>query len=356
MSTPPSAPRLAERLVALTDARRGVARQHPRRPCGGVPGDARPVGAGTAHAAGIGARRSRSAAARCGRRSAAGRSDGVDAQPIADDRHSRRLARGPRARRARTPSRSLCAAARRSALVVVTTLALALAANSTIFAVLDALVLRPYRFPGVDRMVMAASSDPQQGLFDRESVAAGRFPRLARERAPVCRTCRPPSGGMRTCRASMSPSRSPDSGSAPTSSRPSTIQPIVGRGFLADEGTPGQHRRVVLGARAVDAALRRRSRRSSAARSAFDGEPYEVVGVAPAGFTIPLGAQVWAPLAYPDQTWADRRGSYLTVVRPARRRADDRGRPRRDWRRRRASAPRVSGHQRAGGRSRSSTS
>ena len=60
-------------------------------------------------------------------------------------------------------------------LVVVTTLALALAANSTIFGVLDAIVLRPYRFPGLDRLVVAASSDPQQGLFDRQSVAPADF-------------------------------------------------------------------------------------------------------------------------------------------------------------------------------------
>ena len=54
-------------------------------------------------------------------------------------------------------------------------LALALAANSTIFAVLDAIVLRPYRFEGIDRLIVAASSDPQQGIFDRESVSPADF-------------------------------------------------------------------------------------------------------------------------------------------------------------------------------------
>ena len=51
-----------------------------------------------------------------------------------------------------------------------------------------------------------------------------------------------------------------------------------------------------------------------------DGEPYEVVGVAPPGFAIPAGAQIWAPLAYypggvdrPPQPLAD-------DGRPARRR------------------------------------
>ena len=39
----------------------------------------------------------------------------------------------------------------------------------------------------------------------------------------------------------------------------------------------------------------------------LDGEPYEVVGVAKPGFSMPDGAEVWAPLALTDQQWADRR-------------------------------------------------
>ena len=66
--------------------------------------------------------------------------------------------------------------------------------------------------------------------------------------------------------------------------------PVVGRGFAADEETPGNHRRVVLGHTlwtrlfAADPAIVGRTVR-------VDGEPYEVVGVAPAGFAMPLGAQ-----------------------------------------------------------------
>jgi putative ABC transport system permease protein len=39
-----------------------------------------------------------------------------------------------------------------------------------------------------------------------------------------------------------------------------------------------------------------------------------VIGVAPPGFDIPLGAQIWAPLAYSDERWNDRRGTNLTVI------------------------------------------
>ncbi len=43
----------------------------------------------------------------------------------------------------------------------------------------------------------------------------------------------------------------------------------------------------------------------------LDGEPYEVVGVMPARFAIPFGANVWAPLAYDDATWTERERGYL---------------------------------------------
>ena len=57
---------------------------------------------------------------------------------------------------------------------VVLVLAVALAANATTFALIDALVLRPFRYPGVSRAVLVASTG--HGPFiDRQSVAAGDF-------------------------------------------------------------------------------------------------------------------------------------------------------------------------------------
>ena len=55
------------------------------------------------------------------------------------------------------------------------TLALALAANSTTFSLLDALVLRPYRFAGVDRLVVATTAAPDDDFFDRINVTGRRF-------------------------------------------------------------------------------------------------------------------------------------------------------------------------------------
>ena len=89
--------------------------------------------------------------------------------------------------------------------------------------------------------------------------------------------------------------------------------PIMGRAFTESEAQPGQHHRVVLGhglwARrfASDPNIVGKSVR-------LDGEPYEVVGVAPPGFTTPDGAELWAPIALTDQQWANRRDENFGIL------------------------------------------
>jgi hypothetical protein len=91
------------------------------------------------------------------------------------------------------------------------------------------------------------------------------------------------------------------------------VQPALGRGFLPEEEVPGQHRRVVLG----QGVWQRRfgGDRDILGRTiTLDGEPYEVVGIAPFGFDFPNGTEVWAPLAFkPDQA-ANRARQFLTVI------------------------------------------
>ena len=46
----------------------------------------------------------------------------------------------------------------------------------------------------------------------------------------------------------------------------------------------------------------------------LDGEPYEVIGVAPQGFTTPDGSELWAPIALTDEQWADRRDENFGIL------------------------------------------
>jgi putative ABC transport system permease protein len=194
--------------------------------------------------------------------------------------------------------------------VIVVTLALALVANSTIFALFDAIVLRPYRFTGVDRLVVVASSTTPD-LLDRESVAPADYRDWRREAGTLTQLT-----AMEWWNANLSGIDQPEqiAGFRVTAEFFDALgaPPIIGRGFLESEETRGRHRRAVLGHDlwtrrfGADPGIVGRTVR-------LDGEPHEVVGIAPPEFAIPLGSQIWAPLAPTAEEWSNRRGTSLTV-------------------------------------------
>lgn len=210
------------------------------------------------------------------------------------------------------------AVSRRPALsgVVVVTLALALAANSTTFALMDAIVLRPYRFPGVERLLVVATNPPDQTLLDRESVSAGDFRDWERQSVTVRQWSLSQWWDANLSGVDI-PEQVPGFRVSPGFFSLMGTAPVLGRAFLPEEAQPGRHRRVVLG---HGLWTRRFAANPTIVGTMvrFDGEPYEVVGVAPEGFQVPDGAQVWSPLALTDEQWLDRRaGNFSTIARLA---------------------------------------
>lgn len=91
-------------------------------------------------------------------------------------------------------------------------------------------------------------------------------------------------------------------------------QPSLGRGFKDGENEPGRHRVAVLGHAlwsqrfGADAGIVGQSIQ-------LNRETYEVVGVAPEGFSFPAGAEIWTPLEYDTVFRSKSRGAwYLTVI------------------------------------------
>jgi putative ABC transport system permease protein len=195
---------------------------------------------------------------------------------------------------------------------VVITLALALAANSTTFSLMDALVLRPYRFAGVDRLIVATTVAPNSTFFDRINVTAADF-REWRDQSNTVKDWAMYGWWDANLSGVDVPEQVPAFFVSPGFFELLGSTPTIGRAFTAAEAQPGQHHRVVLGhglwARrfASDPNIVGKSVR-------LDGEPYEVVGVAPPGFTTPDGAELWAPIALTDQQWADRRDENFGIL------------------------------------------
>ena len=202
------------------------------------------------------------------------------------------------------------------AAVVLLTLAVALAANSTTFSLMDALVFRPYRFDGVDRLLVVTTRTPEDTFFDREDSAAADFREWKARATSVSQWSL-----HLWWDASLSGVDIPEDVAAfkvtPGFFSMLGSPPALGREFLDEEAVPGKDRRVVLG----HALWQRRFAGDPnivGKLVRFDGEPFEVVGVASEGFTIPDGAEAWSPLALTDEQWANRRtATYGAMARLA---------------------------------------
>ena len=196
-------------------------------------------------------------------------------------------------------------------LTLAATLALGLAANASIFAMIDSLVLHPFTMPDQDRIVFL--SHTRDGEIDRkETVSPADFLDFRAQGDTLEHIA-----AIEWWDANLVGRDEPE---AVAGFKVSTdffpalgVQPAQGRMFLTGEETLGQHTRVVLG----HALWKRRFAADPAVVGStvqIDGIPYEVVGVAPAGFDFPMGAQLWAPLAFTKDVAERRRSRYLTVV------------------------------------------
>jgi putative ABC transport system permease protein len=194
---------------------------------------------------------------------------------------------------------------------VVLTLALGLGANAAVFEQIDALILRPFTMRDVDRITML-SYTRQEELDRREGVSPADFLDWKKQ-ATVYEHL----AAFQWWTANLVGRDEPENVQGFWVSAdffPALgVAPAIGRGFMADEETIGRDHRVILG---HDLWQRRfAGDRAIVGRPVnIDGEDYEVVGIAPAGFDFPMGSQLWAPLAFKPSAASNRRAQYLTVI------------------------------------------
>ena len=194
-------------------------------------------------------------------------------------------------------------------LVAVLTLALGIGANTALFSVIDAALLRPYPYPEADRIVRVI---PTNRGGDEANVSPADFLDWQRMTHSF------------TALAAMDASSMALSGGGPAEQLRFAsvtgdflgivgVAPALGRPFTAEEETYGRDHDVILS----DALWRRRfgADRGIVGRTIrLDGAPWQVVGVMPPGFAYPADAVIWIPLAWNPQMRALRGGHYLDVV------------------------------------------
>ena len=198
-------------------------------------------------------------------------------------------------------------------LIAVITLAAGIAANTTIFSIADALVLRPFNFPNQERLVSVWERSTRQGGFDKGSVAPGNFDDWHEQNRSFERLIAIDQRSFDLTGAGQ-PEQFAGYGVSASFFDALGAKPALGRTFLPGEGKPGRDQVVVL--------------KYSLWERRFGADPdvvgrtltlnaktFTVIGIMPPDFNFPVnGGEMWAPLAFDDKTKRERGSHYLRCM------------------------------------------
>jgi putative ABC transport system permease protein len=183
------------------------------------------------------------------------------------------------------------------AVAAVLTLTLGIGANTAFLSLADAALLRPLPYPAADRLVMLWERNRAAGK-ERERVSAANFLDWRREATRLDQIAAWVPWGY-----ALTGSGEPEELSAIRASaglfRVLGAAPAMGRGFVAEDEIEGRNRVVVVSHGFWTARLG--SEPLAVGRTlTLDREPYQIIGVMPAGFRFPGDASVafWTPLAF----------------------------------------------------------
>jgi len=198
------------------------------------------------------------------------------------------------------------------AATAVATLALGIGANSAIFSVVSALMLKPLPYQDPERLAMVWEDNTSKG-FPQDTPAPGNFASWRAENHVF-----EDMAAMRTESYNLTGSGEPEKieGLMISASLFSMlgVQPALGRTFLTEEDKPGARNVVVLS----HSLWQRRfaSDPQIAGKSvAMNSASYTVLGVMPRGFRLPLlENDLWTPIAMNADQLSNRRSHYLFVL------------------------------------------
>ena len=178
--------------------------------------------------------------------------------------------------------------------VAVVTLALGIGANTAIFSVVNAVLLRPLPFTDPDRLVLFYGTNRQMGFSGPWAVCDTDYPDWKTQ-----------SESFGQIAAYQRQFFNLTDGGEPERLLASAVdadlfsllgvQPALGRTFSAEEGQPGNEAGAVISHKL----WQRRFASDPAAIGRvvrFDGKSHTLIGVMPSGFEFPNQTEVWTPL------------------------------------------------------------
>jgi putative ABC transport system permease protein len=193
----------------------------------------------------------------------------------------------------------------------VVVLALGIGANTAIFSVADAFLLKPLPFPQLDRLVAVLEQAPNQTL-DTTSVSPANFQDWKKQAHSF-----EPLAASAWDEVNLSGAGTPEKvqGFLVTANFFETVgvKPLLGRAFLPEEEQPGHDQAVLLSYGlwqrhfGADPSIVGKTVR-------LDSRTCTVVGVMGKGYNFPTTAEIWLPLALQPKDWSARNSHYLEIV------------------------------------------
>jgi putative ABC transport system permease protein len=192
------------------------------------------------------------------------------------------------------------------------TLALGIGANTAIFSVVDAVLLRPLPYDESDRLVKVWETRYQLGRARNVVSPADFFDWRSQNKTFEYMAAY--DIGNYNLTGSGEPDRLRVARVSPDLFPLLRVQPLLGRVFRPEEETDGEDRVVILSYGCWE----RRFGKDAATldrKLRLDGTDYTIVGVMPAGFRFPEpDVDLWAPYAPNARERANRGGHYLQVL------------------------------------------
>ena len=177
--------------------------------------------------------------------------------------------------------------------IAVLTLALGIGANTAIFSVVNALLIRPLPFPELDRVVALWDKMPSRGVLHNEVTMANYLDWRAQNQSFDQLAL---SSWWSTNLSLEPPERVQGFRVTANFLDVVGVKPVMGRGFVDEENQPGKDAVAIL---AYGLWQRRFGSDPNIVNKTIilNGVTRTVIGVMPPGFNYPKGAEVYAPLA-----------------------------------------------------------
>ena len=197
-------------------------------------------------------------------------------------------------------------------IIALVTLALGIGANTAIFSVVNAVLLRPLPFPNPEELVIVWEDATYAG-FPHNTPAPANFVDWKNQNQSFADMA-----ASHETSFNLTGDGEPERVSAYSVTSNFFpllgVQPLLGRSFLTEEDRPGANKVAVLSYSLWQS-------RYGADRNVLNreillnGEKHSVIGVMPASFQFfEKDARLWVPIALDPENWANRGGHYLTVV------------------------------------------